>query len=198
MANFVYLIGCERSKEAAIVDPGWDAVAIAAAAERGGYRITKIFATHSHFDHVNAAAALQEKTGAALYANERELPELEKGARGWRAVLDNEAVMVGEVAVTCLHTPGHTPGSQCLLVEERVLTGDTLFIGSIGRCDLPGSSPADLYGSLMRLKALPPETIVLPGHNYADKPSSTIGEEAQRNMYLRIPSVEAFLHVMGL
>ncbi|HXH21740.1 MAG TPA: MBL fold metallo-hydrolase [Dehalococcoidia bacterium] len=198
MANFVYLIGCERTKEAAIVDPAWDARAIAAAAERAGYKITKIFATHSHFDHVNAAAELQQLTGASLYANENELPLLQRAASGWKGTKDNEVVMVGEVPVTCLHTPGHTPGSQCLLVEGRVITGDTLFVGNIGRCDLPGSSPEALYHSLMRLKALPPETIVLPGHHYGDKPSSTIAEQAERNMYLRIPSAEAFLHLMGL
>lgn len=198
MENFVYLIGCERTKEAAIVDPAWNADAIASAAERLGYRITKVFVTHSHFDHVNAVAGLQEKTGADLYANEHEVPLLTQAGSGWHAVRDGDEVMVGEVAVTCLHTPGHTPGSQCLLVNGRLLSGDTLFIGSIGRCDLPGSSPEDLYHSLMRLKTLPPETVLLPGHNYADKPTSTIGEQAERNIYLRIPSAEAFLQIVGL
>jgi hydroxyacylglutathione hydrolase len=198
MQNFVYLIGCEVTREAAIVDPGWNADAIAGAAERAGYRITKIFATHSHFDHVNAVAALRDKTGARLYCNQREVPDLEKAATGWNAVGDGEEVAVGEARVTCLHTPGHTPGSQCLLVAGRLISGDTLFVGNIGRCDLPNSDPAALYRSLMRLKALPPETILLPGHNYAEKPSSTIGEQAQRNMYLRIQSEEAFLHVMGM
>jgi glyoxylase-like metal-dependent hydrolase (beta-lactamase superfamily II) len=226
MANYVYLIGCEATKEAAVVDPAWDADGIIAAAERAGYRITTVFATHHHFDHVNAAAALAEKTGATKYANTHELstlnsadastsssgspriglrPERVEGGwgadsgegNGWTAVEDNQRVAVGNVSVTCLHTPGHTPGSQCLLVEGRLITGDTLFVGNIGRCDLPGSSPADLYNSLMRLKALPPETIVLPGHNYGATPSSTIVEQAQQNMYLRIPSLEAFLHVMG-
>ncbi len=202
MQNYVYLIGCERTKEAAVVDPGWDAPAIVAAADRAGFRITKIFATHHHFDHVNGAAALAEATGAQKYANAHEVPLMGgRGAGGagddWLAVEDNQVVKVGEAAVTCLHTPGHTVGSQCLLIEGRVLTGDTLFVGNIGRCDLPGSSPQDLYHSLMRLKALPPETIVLPGHNYAERPSSTIGEEAQRNVYMRIPSAEAFLHLMG-
>jgi glyoxylase-like metal-dependent hydrolase (beta-lactamase superfamily II) len=198
MANFVYLIGCERTKEAAIVDPAWDAKGIADAAERAGYRITSVFATHSHFDHVNAAAELRELTGARLYANEHEAPLLEKTAQGWRGTKDEEVVRVGDVPVTCMHTPGHTPGSQCLLVEGRVLTGDTLFVDNIGRCDLPGSDPKALYESLMRLKSLPPDTVVLPGHHYGDKPSSTIEEQSQRNMYLRIPSAEAFLHVMGL
>jgi glyoxylase-like metal-dependent hydrolase (beta-lactamase superfamily II) len=141
MANFVYLIGCERTKEAAIVDPAWDAKGIADAAERAGYRITSVFATHSHFDHVNAAAELRELTGARLYANEHEAPLLEKTAQGWRGTKDEEVVRVGDVPVTCMHTPGHTPGSQCLLVEGRVLTGDTLFVDNIGRCDLPGSDP---------------------------------------------------------
>lgn len=198
MANFVYLIGCETTKEAAIVDPGWNADAIVASAERAGYRITTLIVTHSHFDHINATAALQEKTGAAIYANALELPALEKVAGGWRSLDDAEVLAVGAVPVTAMHTPGHTPGSQCLLVGGRVLTGDTLFIGSIGRCDLPGSDPTALYNSIMRLKSLPSETVLLPGHNYAVRPSSTIGEQAQTNLYLRIPSPEAFLEVMGL
>jgi hydroxyacylglutathione hydrolase len=197
MQNFVYLIGDDATKQAAIVDPAWNADAIAAAAERAGYRITAIFATHSHFDHVNATAALRDKTGAALYANEFEVPDLEKTADGWQAVRDGEKVAVGEALVTCLHTPGHTPGSQCLLVNGRLISGDTLFVGNIGRCDLPNSDPAKLYASLMRLKALPPETVLLPGHHYGETPASTIGEQAQRNMFLRIPSVEGFLHILG-
>jgi glyoxylase-like metal-dependent hydrolase (beta-lactamase superfamily II) len=197
MQNFVYLIGCERTKEAAVVDPAWDANAIARAAERAGYRITAIFATHSHFDHVNAVAPLQEMTGARLYANELELPDLARAGNDWHGVKHEEVVMVGDVTVKCLHTPGHTPGSQCLLVAGRLISGDTLFVGNIGRCDLPNSDPAKLYASLMRLKALPPETVLLPGHHYGEKPSSTIGEQAQRNMFLRMSSEEAFLHVLG-
>jgi glyoxylase-like metal-dependent hydrolase (beta-lactamase superfamily II) len=84
-----------------------------------------------------------------------------------------------------------------LLVAGRLISGDTLFVGNIGRCDLPNSDPAKLYASLMRLKALPPETVLLPGHHYGEKPSSTIGEQAQRNMFLRMSSEEAFLHVLG-
>jgi hydroxyacylglutathione hydrolase len=197
MQNFVYLIGSEKTKEAAIVDPGWDAERIASAAERLGYRIVAIFATHSHFDHVNAAAALHQKTQAALYASEHEVADLDKATPGWQGVADGAEVTVGDAVITCLHTPGHTPGSQCLLVAGHVISGDTLFVGNIGRCDLPNSDPAKLYESLMRLKALPPDTLLLPGHNYGEKPTSTIGEQAQRNMFLRIPSVEGFLHIVG-
>ena len=102
-----------------------------------------------------------------------------------------------------LHTPGHTPGSQCFLVEEaggagRLVSGDTLFLGSCGRVDLPGSNPEDMYRSLSgTLKQLPDETLLYPGHLYAPEPSSTMGEQKRTNPYLRVTSLEMFLSFMG-
>ncbi len=198
MANFVYLIGCRATGEATAVDPGWNAEAILRGAEAEGLRITSIFATHGHMDHVNALSALAERTGAAVYVNRAEMASIARQAPEATGLDDDAEVRVGQQTVRALHTPGHTPGSQCLLVGGRLLTGDTLFVGSIGRADLPGSSPAQLFDSLQRLKALPAETIVLPGHHYGDRQSSTIEHECRYNPYLRIPTLEAFLQIMGL
>ena len=105
---------------------------------------------------------------------------------------------VGDLEVKFLHTPGHTPGSQCFLVDGNLVSGDTLFIGSCGRVDLPGSSPEDLFHSLNgTLKALPSDTVLYPGHNYADRTTSTIADERKQNPYMRFERLEDFLSVMG-
>jgi glyoxylase-like metal-dependent hydrolase (beta-lactamase superfamily II) len=96
-----------------------------------------------------------------------------------------------------MHTPGHTPGSQCFLMEDRLISGDTLFIGSCGRTDLPGSDPSEMYYSLtQRLGALPEHTVLFPGHNYGG-PSSTIGHEKRRNPFMQFTSLGSFLRAMG-
>ncbi len=105
---------------------------------------------------------------------------------------------MGQLKVKFLHTPGHTPGSQCFLVGNALVSGDTLFIGSCGRVDLPGSNPEDMYRSLTQvLAALPDETLLFPGHNYADRPRSTIGDEKRTNMMLRFRNLHDFLAMMG-
>ena len=105
---------------------------------------------------------------------------------------------VGDIQIKFLHTPGHTPGSQCFLVDGNLVSGDTLFIGSCGRVDLPGSSPEDLWRSLTgTLKVLPEATILYPGHNYSDQMTSTIGDESRKNPYMRFGKLQDFLSMMG-
>ena len=198
MANFVYVIGCPASGEAAVVDPGWDAAAILKGAEKAGLAIKTIIVTHSHMDHVNALAALRQEVEATVYVHSRELAAIQRIDAAAVAVEDGAEVALGDHKVVLLHTPGHTPGSQCLLVQGRVLTGDTLFNGSIGRSDLPGSSPTQLFESLNRLKALDPATVVLPGHNYGERRSSTIEHELRTNPFLRIPTLADFLRLQGI
>ena len=102
-------------------------------------------------------------------------------------------IRVGEIEITFLHTPGHTPGSQCFLVDNRLVSGDTLFIGACGRCDLPGGNAAQMYESLQQLAKLDESTLLMPGHNYADTPTSTIGDEKKTNPYYQIRSLSDFL-----
>jgi glyoxylase-like metal-dependent hydrolase (beta-lactamase superfamily II) len=109
-----------------------------------------------------------------------------------------DKINVGGIEIQLLHTPGHTPGSQCFLVDNRIVSGDTLFIGACGRVDLPGSNPEQMYYSLtQKLMALPDDTILFPGHNYSDRPTSTISEEMKTNPYLRFSSLKQFLAAMG-
>jgi glyoxylase-like metal-dependent hydrolase (beta-lactamase superfamily II) len=112
--------------------------------------------------------------------------------------VDNHSTLnIGRLTVTFMHTPGHTPGSQCFLIDDRLVSGDTLFIGSCGRTDLPGSDPTEMYYSLtQRLGALPDATILLPGHNYGGS-SSTIGDEKRGNPFMRFAALGDFLRVMG-
>jgi glyoxylase-like metal-dependent hydrolase (beta-lactamase superfamily II) len=112
-------------------------------------------------------------------------------------VAPDDTLSLGGVEVRFLHTPGHTPGSQCFLVRNALVSGDTLFIRGCGRVDLPGSNPDDMYTSLRRLASLPDDVVLLPGHNYADEPRSTIAAEKRHNPYLRIPTREMWREMMG-
>ena len=199
MQNFVYLIGDPESREAAVVDPGWEVPRILEAAAQDGYRLTKAFVTHHHFDHVMGLAELLQAADIPVHVHRDDASFLQGVARSsLKPVGGGDTIPVGRVPVSLLHTPGHTPGSQCLLVNGRLLSGDTLFIRACGRCDLPGGNPALLYDSLVNtLKALDEATILYPGHHYADTPTSTIGAEKRTNPFLQIPTLQEFLRVVG-
>jgi glyoxylase-like metal-dependent hydrolase (beta-lactamase superfamily II) len=210
MQNYVYLIGDTETRDAAVVDAAWDIDTILRIAGEDGYRITKNLVTHFHPDHlggdlmghqIRGAAELLERAGAKPHIHKAEAPYVHRiaGLSGTDVVgvEAGERVQVGNIPVTFLHTPGHTPGSQCFLVGDAVVSGDTLFIGSCGRVDLPGSNPEDMYHSLVDvLGALPAQTILFPGHNYADRPRSTIGDEKRTNMMMRM-NLQTFLSMMA-
>ncbi len=212
MANFVYLIGDPATRKAAVVDPAWDVDAIIKWAERHGCAIEHILVTHYHPDHLGgsmmgmtiegAARMLERGVKAKIYVNKEEA----EGTRQVAGLSDSDlikmdagdTVKVGNLTVTLLHTPGHTPGSQCFLVEGNLISGDTLFVNSCGRVDLPGSDPEAMYYSLNRtLRNLPEETVVYPGHAYAPESSTTIGAQKRTNMYMRFPNLDDFLDAMG-
>jgi len=211
MANFIYIIGDPKTRKAAVVDPAWDIDAIIDAANRDGYEIDKILITHYHQDHlgghmmgqtIEGAADLLAKVKAKVYLNKHEA----EGAKKVAGLSDSDIVKVdagdvlkvGDLEVKFLHTPGHTPGSQCFLVDGNLISGDTLFVNSCGRVDLPGSDPEAMYHSLnSTLKNLDDDTVVYPGHAYSNEPSSTIGRQKRTNMYMRFPSLGDFLDAMG-
>jgi glyoxylase-like metal-dependent hydrolase (beta-lactamase superfamily II) len=211
MQNFVYLIGDREKREAVVVDAAWDIDAIVAEAERDDMRIVAGLVTHFHPDHLGGAMMGMEIQGAAellarlpvkIHLHKSEAPFANRiaGLADSDMVLTEagDTVKVGDLDVKFLHTPGHTPGSQCFLVNGNLVSGDTLFIGSCGRVDLPGSSPEDLFHSLNgTLKALPADTVLYPGHNYSERTTSTIGDEQRRNPYMRFDRLEDFLSVMG-
>lgn len=198
MQNFIYLIGDPQTREAAVVDPGWEVPSILAAAGRDGYRLTAAFVTHHHFDHVQGLAEVLEAADVPIYVHRDDAPLLDVSRSSLRPMAGGETVSVGNFQVTLIHTPGHTPGSQCLLVEGRLLSGDTLFVRACGRCDLPGSDPAKLYESLdKKLRPLDDATILCPGHHYAEAPTSALKEEKRANPFLRAGTMQEFLRLVG-
>ena len=216
MANFAYLIGSRATRECLVVDPAWCVDALLDQAESDGMRVTGALVTHYHQDHVGGSifglqiegvARLLERAPIPLHVNAHEAEGVRKvtGASASDLVKHEggDTLALGGLRVRLLHTPGHTPGSQCFLVEEpgaagRLVSGDTLFLGSCGRVDLPGGDPEAMYESLtQKLAKLPDETLLFPGHFYAAEPSSTIGEQKRRNPYLRAARLEDFLAFMG-
>ncbi len=192
MNNFVYLIGDPVVKEVFVIDPGWEPDEILETAEEDGFTVKGILLTHSHFDHIGALQELVDQTSATVYVHESEVTVLAEHDVKIKAASDGDKIRLGNFDISVIHTPGHTPGSQCFLVDGKLFTGDTLFINACGRCDLPGSDPEKMYYSLSRLAALDEATIVYPGHNYGDEPISTIGKEKKFNPYLQRENLEAF------
>lgn len=216
MANLAYLIGSLETREAVLIDPAWSVDALLDRAEVDGMKVTGVLVTHYHQDHVGGRIMGFEIEGLTRLLERRPVPvhvnaDEADGLMRITGVSESDLVRtrggdtveLGGVRVRLLHTPGHTPGSQCFLVQEpggpdRLVSGDTLFLGSCGRVDLPGSDPEAMYRSLHEtLKRLPDETALYPGHMYAAAPSGTIGEEKRRNPYLRVASLEQFLSFMG-
>ena len=195
MQNFVYLIGDREAKECAVVDPAWDVEAVLRQAREDGMTVRHALVTHGHYDHVNGLPELLEKTDAQAFINEKEVEFFKISRSNVKPVRSGETLQIGEIVIRFIHTPGHTPGSQCFHVENRLVSGDTLFINACGRCDLPGGDPAEMYRSLtQRLMKLDEGTMLLPGHNYDERPSSTLGQERRTNPYLKFSSLEAFLN----
>ncbi len=210
MQNFVYLVGDPAARECVVVDPAWEIDTIVETAERDGMRLVGALVTHTHQDHVGGSLEswgmpgripgvedLLERVPLKVYVHKAEREFLRGFGSDLVQVDNHDTLDIGQLTLTFMHTPGHTPGSQCFLVGDRLVSGDTLFIGSCGRTDLPGSDPSDMYYSLtQRLAALPDDTILLPGHNYGG-PSSTIGDEKRQNPFMRFEALGDFLQVMG-
>ena len=206
MQNFVYLIGDPATRECVVVDPAWEIDAILRAAAEDDMRIKGALVTHTHQDHVGGhlfgldipgVEDLLGQLAAKVYVHKAEREFLRGFGSDLVKVDGGDTVEVGRVTVTFIHTPGHTPGSQCFLVGGRLISGDTLFIRSCGRTDLPGSDPREMYYSLTRrLAALPDDTVVFPGHNYGGT-VTTIGDEKRQNPMMRFSSMNEFLRAMG-
>jgi hydroxyacylglutathione hydrolase len=209
MQNYVYLIGDPGTRQAAVVDPAWEIERIVQAAQEDDYTITKVLITHTHQDHtgghlfgkhIAGVVELLDLVDVPVYVHKTETHILTNVPDSSKVPTESNQVIElgGDVQITLIHTPGHTPGSQCFLVQNRLVSGDTLFIGACGRVDLPNSSPEEMYDSLTnKLMRLDDDTALYPGHNYAWKPTSTIGEERRQNPYVQFASLHDFLRVMG-
>ncbi|MBC8262919.1 MAG: MBL fold metallo-hydrolase [Anaerolineales bacterium] len=190
-----YIVGCEDTKEGAIIDPGGDAKTILAEVERLGLKTKYVINTHGHFDHTLANKEVVKATGASLAIHAADAPMLTKGGGALffgivgkgsppadTILEEGQALTLGKIKLQVLHTPGHSPGSVCLYSEEEgvLFDGDVLFNMGMGRYDLPGGDYRVLMESIQRLLALPDETTVYPGHG----PATTIGRERRSNPFL--------------
>ena len=208
MKNYVYLIGSTETHKAAVVDAAWEIDAILKIAAQDDMEITHALVTHTHPDHVGGGFSgmeiagvteLLEKCKAKIVVHKAEA-EFIKGLSPSDMIKSNngDKVDVGGLEIELMHTPGHTPGSQCFLVDGRVVSGDTMFIDACGRVDFPGGNPEQMYYSLtQKMAALPDDTILFPGHNYAQLTQATIGEQKKTNPYLKFSSLKQFLAAMG-
>ena len=199
MAVFCYIVACPRTKEAMVIDPAGDEDKIVQRINEKGYHLKYIVNTHGHPDHTCGNARMKGLTGAKIVMHKLDAvspnsPEGRAHSRQWGftpspptdiQVENGDKIVIGDVSLEVIHTPGHSPGGICLLGEGHVFTGDTLFVGGIGRTDLPGSSMSDFMKALReRLLILPGDTVVWPGHDYGARPSSTIDIERKTNPWL--------------
>ncbi len=194
-----YILSCEKTSSAAIVDPGGDEQRILDLVSRAGLDVKYIIATHGHPDHVCGNRKIKEGTGAQIVMHEADDDFFSQSqVKGYFSMLgmeespptdirvkEGDTISFGEVSLQVIHTPGHTPGGMCLYSKPDLITGDTLFVGGIGRTDFPGGSHHELLTSINnKLLILPPDTVVWPGHGYGGS-RSTIEEEHRSNPYLR-------------
>ena len=205
MQNFTYLVGSKRTREVAIVDPAWDIESLLNIIDERDYKLTSALITHYHPDHcggslgsksVQGIAELLEKRSVKSYVHKLEAAGVKKvtgiSENDMVKVESGDKLTIGDVDVEFLHTPGHTPGSQCFKIKNTLVSGDTLFINGCGRVDLPGSNSEDMYHSVQKLASLPDDTILLPGHNYADVPSASMADTKKVNVYMRVNSLESW------
>jgi hydroxyacylglutathione hydrolase len=183
MMNYAYLVGMKDGREVVAIDTAWSAPEILEEAKNDGRKIVAVLLTHTHYDHCNAVEELAGKINLPVYVHEEEGGELPKNLN-IKNTREGTVVKEAGLDINCMHTPGHTPGSQCFLIDDVLFTGDTLFVDSCGRVDLPGSSSKDMEVSLKKLSNLPENIVVFPGHNYGVTPKSTIGEQKKSNPYL--------------
>lgn len=210
MVNFAYAIGDRASGECLLVDPAYGVDEIIDSVEADGMRISGVLATHYHPDHVGGAmmghtiegvARLLERVSVPIHVNRHEVPWVARTTGLTETDLvahdSGDVVSAGKVEVTLVHTPGHTPGSQCFLTLGCLVSGDTLFLEGCGRTDLPGSNPEQMYESLSLLAGLPDDTVVLPGHQYSAAPAAHMGEIREHNYVFKPRSREQWLMMFG-
>ena len=194
MVNFVYAIGDRSTGECVLVDPAYDPSAIVETVRADGMTVTGVLATHYHADHVGGSifghhisgiAALLEAVPCPVHVHRDEVPWITRTAGVSESDLtaheSGDIVTVGNIEIELVHTPGHTPGSQCFMVRGKLVAGDTLFLDGCGRTDLPGSDPAQMEQSLRRLARVDDDVVLYPGHRYSLASSATMGTVKQSN-----------------
>ncbi len=211
MANFIYLLGDRETRECVVVDPAWDIDGLLEIVAAEDMKLTGALVTHYHPDHVGGhifgmdilgLPHLMEKNPVPIYVNKNEAEGLRKvtgvSLSDMKQVDSEERMKVGSIEISFLHTPGHTPGSQCFRVKDSLVAGDTLFLQGCGRVDLPGGNSEEMYHTLTRrLAKIQDDVILYPGHNYGGSGSAPLGEVRETNSYLQISSLAEWRMMMG-
>ena len=213
MVNFVYLVGDRETGEAVAIDPAYNVQELVDIIGADGLRLTDVLVTHYHPDHVGgnlggwsieglAELLALDGVAAKVHVQAEEAFGVKRvtGASDSDLVLHSsgDTVTVGAVPITLIHTPGHTPGSQCFFVDGRLVSGDTLFLDGCGRTDLPGGDPAALYESLtQKLAVVPDDTVLYPGHMYSPAPTAPMGDVRRDNVVFRVGTRDRFMAMFG-
>ncbi len=210
MRNFAYLIGDRETGEAVVVDPAYAAGDLLDALEADGMRLSGVLVTHHHPDHVGGSmmgfelkglAELLERVSVPVHVNTHEALWVSRVTgipmSDLTTHVHGDTVEVGDIEIELLHTPGHTPGSQCFLLDGRLVAGDTLFLDGCGRTDFPGGDVDEMYRSLQQLAALSGDPTVFPGHWYSIEPSAALSEVKRSNYVYKVSNLEQWHALMG-
>ncbi|WP_343571771.1 MBL fold metallo-hydrolase [Mycobacterium sp.] len=210
MRNFAYLIGDRQTGDCVVVDPAYAAGDLVDTLEADGMRLSGVLVTHHHPDHVGGSmmgfeltglAELLERVSVPIHVNSQEalfvsritgIPMSDLTSHG-----NGDKVSVGDIDIELLHTPGHTPGSQCFLLDGRLIAGDTLFLEGCGRTDFPGGDSDEIFRSLQKLAQLSGDPTVFPGHWYSADPSASLSEVKRSNYVYRVADLEQWRTLMG-
>lgn len=189
MANFAYLVFCEVTRQAVVIDPSQQPQKVLDEAAQRRLNIIGLLNTHGHPDHIAGNPQILAATSAPLWAHPLDVPEADN------PLADGSEIPLGKGLIRVIHTPGHTPGSVVFHTGAGVITGDTLFVGRCGRADLPGSDVNQLYDSLLRLRLLDAALAVYPGHDYGSRPVSTLGDELRENPFFNASDRASFIRL---
>ncbi|HIA03187.1 MAG TPA: MBL fold metallo-hydrolase [Myxococcales bacterium] len=211
MENFVYAVGCMETRECVLIDPAWEVEGLLESLDKDDMTLTGVLITHYHPDHcggsmygfsVQGLPELMASRPVPVHINEHEAEGLKKvtglSDSDLRIQSSGDTLNVGNIPIQFLHTPGHTPGSQCFKLGNRLISGDTLFVQGCGRVDLPGGDSDEMYRTLtQKLATLPDDTILYPGHHYSPEASATMEQIKQSNHYLRVSSLDDWRRLMN-
>lgn len=201
MENFIYFIGDKDTKEIAVIDPAWDVNFLLEEAKKEDLKIKYALLTHGHYDHTNGIEDLLKKLDLPVYINKDEADffKFPWGKENVKTIISGDKLKIGNIEIEFVHTPGHTPGSQCFHVgalhaTPLLVAGDTLFINGCGRCDLSGGNVEQMFDTITnKLMKMDNSTIIFPGHNYADKSHDTLENQKKTNPYMQYENLRAFV-----
>ncbi|MEM2785385.1 MAG: MBL fold metallo-hydrolase [Candidatus Nitrosotenuis sp.] len=193
MQNFTYIVEDEDTNEAILIDPSWDLDEVTRIIEKNNLKIKYIVNTHYHFDHTLGNETMSKQTGAPIIQYKTSTIKHDI------AVSDGDKIKFGNSELAVIHTPGHSKDSMCLIGDGKIFSGDTLFVGTCGRVDLPGGDARELYNSLVNvLRKLDDDLVMYPGHNYGPSPTATLGNQKKTNLVMQPRTEQEFLELMGL